>query len=409
MRINQLLFSGLLFCLILGSAGESFAQTSVILGQDTSKRVITPTVQFLAIAPDARHTAMGDVGVATSADVNATYWNAAKLTFIEDRFGFSFSYSPWLANLVNDMFLANLNGYYRLDDRQAVAASLRFFNLGDIQFTDENGAPIRDFNPYEMAFDGTYSRKLGERIGLAITGRFIYSNLSANLTLISGQESKPGISGAVDLGFFYENTDIEIAARPSRLAFGANISNIGAKISYSDDNQQDFIPTNLRLGGAIGTSLDPLDRNSLTLALDFNKLLVPTPPLRDSNGNIIEGTDPRDKTVLSGIFGSFSDAPDGFSEELQEITTSIGLEYVYKGQDGREVFAARIGYFNEHENKGNRKFFTVGAGFDYKTLGLDISYLIPQNQQSNSPLAETLRFTLLLNFAGSDAGVNLGD
>lgn len=384
-----------------------FAQ-QIVLGQDLSRRPISVAVPFLLIAPDSRSSAMGDVGVAISPDANSIYWNPAKLAFIEPQAGFSLSYSPWLRNLVNDMFLANLGGYYRLDDQQVVGASLRYFNLGDIQFTDINGEPIRDFTPRELAFDVSYSRKLSERIGVAITGRFIHSNLSANLTLPNQQESKPGNTGAVDLSFYYNSREFNVAGRPSNIAFGANISNIGAKISYSNDNEQDFIPTNLRLGSAFTTSLDPLDRNTITLALDFNKLLVPSPPERDEDGNIINGTDPREKTLISGIFGSFSDAPDGFSEELQEISIAFGAEYIYHDINGNDVFSARAGYFNEHENKGDRKYFTVGVGIDYRQIGLDVSYLIPQSQSNNNPLAETLRFTISFDFNKDQAPVEEG-
>lgn len=388
----------LLFFVVIMSFNVNAQGTTIILGQDTDRRPISTAVPFLSIAPDARSAAMGDVGVALSPDANSTYWNAAKLPFAKDKFGISLSYSPWLRQLVNDMYLAYLSGYYKLDDRQAVGFALTYFNLGDIQFTDIIGNPIKDFNPREFAFSGSYARKLGEQFSLAVSGRFIYSNLSANIVLPNQQEAKAGITGAVDIGAYYTKDDLEVGGRPASLSLGVNISNIGAKISYSNENEQDFIPTNLRLGGAFTMDLDPLSRNALTFALDFNKLMVPTPPKLDSAGNIIDGTDPRDKTVLSGIFGSFSDAPDGFSEELQEFTTSIGVEYKYRDQQGRDVFAARAGYFNEHKNKGDRKYFTVGAGINYRQFGLDVAYLIPQSQSNNNPLAETLRFTLSLNF-----------
>ncbi len=383
-------------------AVEAQNPTSIILQQDTTRRPITTAVPFLAITPDARSAALGDAGVAISPDANAIYWNPAKLAFAPDKYGVSLSYNPWLRNLVDDMFLAFLSGYYKMDDKQAFAASLRYFNMGDIQFTDIEGNPIRDFSPREFAFAATYSRKLSERIGVAISGRFIHSNLSANLVLPNQQESKPGTTGAADIAFYYNNKDLKLAGRPASLAFGVNISNIGAKISYSNDNEQDFIPTNLRVGTAFTTSLDPLDRNTLTFALDLNKLMVPTPPRINSQGEIVEGTDPRDITVLSGIFGSFTDAPDGFSEELQEFTISTGLEYFYHDQLGNPVFAARAGYFNEHENKGNRKYFTVGIGAYYRQFGLDVAYLIPQGQSNNNPLAETVRFTLSLAFPDKD-------
>ncbi|GAB4395178.1 MAG: type IX secretion system outer membrane channel protein PorV [Microscillaceae bacterium] len=398
--MNRLLSTPLLASLLfVGASASALAQTSIILQQDTTQRPITTAVPFLAIAPDARSAGMGDAGVAISPDVNAIYWNPAKLAFIDQKYGFSLSYSPWLRNLVDDMHLSYLSGFYKLDERQAFGASLRYFDLGDIQFTDNNGGIITDFNPREFAFDVTYSRKLSEKIGVAVSGRFIHSNLSSNLTLPNTQESRPGTTGAADVAFFYTNDNLQIGGRPSILAFGLNISNIGAKISYTSQNEQDFIPTNLRFGSALTLALDPLERNKITIALDLNKLLVPTPPRLDSQGNIIEGEDPRDKTLLSGIFGSFSDAPDGFSEELQEFTISAGAEYKYHNQEGKDVFAARAGYFYEAENKGDRKFFTVGVGLKaLKNFAFDVAYLIPGNQRQGNPLAETLRFTLAINF-----------
>ncbi len=398
--MNNTLKSTLILLLLLtGSFYPTLAQpTSVILGQDTSRRPITTAVPFLSIAPDARSAAMGDVGAALSPDANSIYWNAAKLPFATQDYAVSFSYSPWLRNLVDDMYLAFLSGYYKIDKQQTFAASLRYFNMGNIQFTDNNGQPITDFVPREFAFAASYSRKLSDKIGVGVTGRFIHSNLSANLVLPNQQESRPGTTGAADVSFFYSNDEFQVSGRPATLAFGAIISNIGAKISYSNQNEQDFIPTNLRIGTALTSSLDPLERNKLTVAIDFNKLLVPSPPLVNSQGQIIKGEDPRDRTLLSGIFGSFTDAPDGFSEELQEIMISAGAEYKYYNTEGQDVFAARAGYFYEARNKGNRKYFSIGAGLNYNNFAFDVAYLIPQNQQQGNPLAETLRFTLSLNF-----------
>lgn len=372
--------------------------TVILLGQDTTKRPLVPAVPFLVISPDARASGMGEAGVATSADANAVYWNPAKLVFVEKKYGFTFSYSPWLRSLVNDMFLTYLSSYVKLDEKQSIAFALRYFNLGDVQFNNINGTPIGDFTPRELSLVSTYARKLSKRIGIAVGGRFIYSNLTTNFVLPNQQEAKAGITGAADIAFFYENKDLQIAQKPASIAFGINISNIGAKVSYSNINEEDFIPTNFRMGSAFSMALDPFERNHITFALDFNKLLIPSPPARDQGGNIVTGTDPRERTLVSGIFGSFSDAPDGFREELQEITTSLGIEYTYQNQAGEKVFMARAGYFNEHENKGARKYFTIGAGFNYEIFGLDISYLIPQSQNQNIPLAETLRFTASLDF-----------
>jgi hypothetical protein len=296
------------------------------------------------------------------------------------------------------MALYYLTGYYKLDDKQAFGIDFRYFNLGDIQFTDAFGFIIRDFQPREMAIGATYSRKLAKQFSMAVSARFIHSNLTGDLEIANQQEAKPGITGAADVSMFYTNDKIKISGKPASLSFGLNISNIGAKISYTNSAQQDFIPTNFRLGTALTTNLDPFGKNKLMIALDINKLMVPTPPLRDNQNNIIRGTDPRDVTLISGIFGSFADAPDGLQEELQEVMISGGLEYSYA-----DVFAARAGYFYENPNKGNRQHFTIGAGFKYNSFGLDVAYLVPVNVQN--PLAETLRFTVSVNFKDKKAKV----
>lgn len=382
-----------LFIMVLASVMEIKAQSNpvtnptVLLGADSLRNPITTAVPFMMITPDARAGAMGDVGVATSPDQNSTHWNPAKLAFIENDGGFALSYSPWLSKIINDMSLVYLTGFYKISREQAVAASLRYFDLGEIVFRDspDLGAET-PYNPREMAASLTYSRMLSEALSLGITGKFIHSNLTGNF-LSGTTESQPGNSVAADVGIFY-NKDIILSGRNSHMALGATISNIGAKLTYASNDDKDFIPTNLRLGGAFTTFLDPY--NSLTFALDFNKLMVPTPPLLDQNGNIIRGEDP-DRPLLSGMFGSFSDAPHGFSEEIKEVTLGFGTEYWYN-----ETFAARLGYFYEHKDKGNRKYLTVGVGFRYQIFGVDFAYLVPQQQEH--PLAETLRFTLLFSF-----------
>ena len=368
------------------------AQTGLLVGQDTTKRPITTAVPFLTISPDARAGGMGDLGVASSPDVNSAYWNPAKLAFVEDKWGASLSYTPWLRQLVNDMYLSYLTGYYKIDDLQAVSLSLSYFNLGSIQFTTDNGDIIRDFIPREMSLGASYSRKLSEKFSMAVAGRYIHSNLTADLMIGSGSnqtETKPGNTAAADVAMYYQDDNFNLGGYESTLTFGANISNIGAKISYSNKNERDFIPTMLRLGAGINTKFDEF--NSLSVYGEMSKLMVPSPPLRDSQNNIVKGSDPRDQTVLSGIFGSFGDAPDGFSEELQEMMWALGLEYWYQ-----DLFAARAGYFTEHNNKGGRKYFTIGVGVRYQKFGLDVAYLIPQSQ--NNPLAETLRFTFIFTF-----------
>ncbi len=371
------------------------AQQGILVGQDTTQRVITTAVPFLSITPDSRSGGMGDAGVAISPDANSVYWNPSKLVFIENKMGFALSYSPWLSKIINDMSLSYLSGYYKLSKEQAIAVSLRYFDLGEIFFTDDFNNPQGSFNPKELAVDATYARMLSENFSLGITLRYINSNLTGNFSSLT-IEAQPANTVAADVSAFYQK-DTEFG----NISFGGNISNIGAKVTYSNQDNKDFIPTNLRVGSALKLDIDPY--NTITFALDFNKLLVPSPPIyavdedgaiiTDPNGNpvIARGKDP-DRNLLSGIFGSFNDAPDGFSEEMQEIMISFGAEYWYNN-----LFAARAGYFYENANKGNRQYFTIGVGFRYNVFGFDFAYLVPPKQEH--PLAETLRFTLHFNFA----------
>lgn len=339
------------------------------------QRAITTAVPFLGITPDARHAALGDAGVATSADANAAYWNAGKLVFLEEdqKYGGSFSYTPWLGKIVNDMWISSLTGFYKINREQAVAVSLKYFDLGEINFRSATNADEGTYNPKEAAFDATYSRMLTDHFSIGLTGRYIFSNLTGAFT---GSDAQAGNSVAADIGVFY--TKPLQGTRSSTLSLGAQISNIGAKISYTDNNSKDFLPTNLRLGGAYMTELDPF--NNITFILDFNKLMVPSP-----------GANRDTVSLLSGMFGSFSDAPGGAKEEFQEFMTSVGIEYWY-----RDIFAGRIGYFNENINKGNRKYLTAGIGFRKNNFGIDVAYVVPTNQREH-PLAETLRFTLLMH------------
>lgn len=334
-----------------------------------AQKAITTAVPFLAISPDARHAALGDAGVATSADANAAYWNAGKLAFIDKKYGGSLSYTPWLGKIVNDMWISSLTGFYKITREQAVAVSLKYFDLGEISFRNEANQPLGDFNPRETALDATYSRMLSENLGVGVTARYISSNLTG---AFSGSDAQTGRTVAADVGLFY--TKELQSAKGSTLSLGAQISNIGGKISYTDNDNRDFLPTNLRLGGAFKTQLDPF--NSITFILDFNKLMVPS---------IDSG-----QTVLSGMFKSFGDAPGGGKEEINEIMTSLGVEYWYQ-----DIFAARIGYFNEAKEKGDRKYLTFGVGFKKNNFGFDGAYIVPTNQREH-PLAETWRITLLL-------------
>ncbi|EMR04557.1 type IX secretion system outer membrane channel protein PorV [Cesiribacter andamanensis] len=375
-EIMRKIFLAFIFSL---SASSLFAQVqNPSLGQLEDSNPIITAVPFLMIAPDARSGGMGDVGGAISPDANSMHWNIGKMAFIENNFGASLSYTPWLGKIVDDMNIAYLALYYKLDDLQAISGSLRYFDLGDITFTDENNQIIRPYNPQEYAFDLSYSRKLSDKLGIGVTGRFIHSNLTGDG--VNGLDTKPGNSLAADIGLYY-TSDLAVGARQGSLAFAAVVSNIGNKISYLDESTENFIPTNLRLGTAYTASLDPY--NKITLAVDLNKLLVPTPP-----------TDPN-RSLVSGIFTSFSDAPGGFSEEAKEVNIASGLEYWYN-----DLFAARTGYFWEHGEKGGRQFFTLGVGLRYQVFSMDFAYLIPQQQQH--PLAETLRFTLGVNFGGDN-------
>ncbi len=396
-----------LICLCSLISGTTFAQ-SFINGASGASNPITTAVPFVAFAPDSRGSALGDAGVATSPDVYSTHWNNAKLAFMEKDLGFSFSYSPWLGRIVDDMSLNYLTFYKKIDRIQTFGASMRYFDLGEIYKTDVQGLPIGNENPKEVAIDATYSRKLTDRMSIALSTRFIWSNLTGDLTGASG--AKNGTSVAIDLGYYYTQP-MKFGGLDSELSFGAHISNFGQKVTYSTESQEDFIPTNLRLGTAFTTNIDPF--NTITLVFDANKLLVPTPPIyaTDQNGNlrqdangeyIIEsGKDPN-RSLLSGVFGSFSDAPGGFSEEMKEIMLSFGAEYWY-----RDVFAVRMGYFLESEDKGNRKYFTAGIGFRYQVFGVDFSYLIPK--QNNHPLGDTLRLSFLFNLDKNDPTEEIGN
>ena len=376
----------------------SQSSSSILSGQDTSRRPIITAVPFLLISPDSRSAAMGETGVATSPDINSVHWNNAKLSFLEKDYGFSVSYVPWLGNIVDDMSISYLSGFYKLDDIQSFGLNLKYFDLGEIQLTDNQGLSLGIENPKELSTSITYSRRLTENIGIGSSFRYIWSNLSGSISGYS--DAKSGSSFAVDIGFYYKN-DITINGKESTISFGSHISNIGGKITYGSISNLDFIPVNFRFGSSLKTYLDQY--NSITFALDFNKLLVPSPPIYeiDEQGDyvidpitnkpkIFKGKDPN-RSVLSGVFSSFSDAPNGFREELNEITISSGLEYLYK-----DLLALRFGYFHENNDKGARKFITMGAGLIYNNFTVDFSYISTVEQ--NHPLAETMRFSVAFLF-----------
>lgn len=367
-----------------------FTLVENVKGQATTSgaNTITTAVPFLAITPDSRAGGMGDAGVGTTPDVNSQYWNPAKYAFIENDMGVGLSYSPWLRALVDDINLAYLVGYKKLDDVQTVSSSLRYFSLGSIQFRDAYGTPGMSANPNEFALDLGYTRRLSDIFAGAVSVRYIRSDLTNGQYNETTGQTHAGNSYAADVAFYLYN-EFRANGNDNIISAGINIQNIGAKISYDDGATKDFLPTMLKLGVAYTTEVD--DYNSFSFAIEANKLLVPTPPEDTTSydpGDIIyPGGINSDIGVISGVFKSFGDAPGGLSEELQEINLSLGVEYWYNQQ-----FAIRAGYFYEHENKGNRKFITAGAGLKMNVFALDFSYLIPT--QRNHPLENTLRFSL---------------
>lgn len=359
--------------------------------QDNTINVVTSAVPFLRISPDARAGGMGDVGIATSPDANASFWNLAKAPFAASRTSIAATYTPWLKDLgLNDVYLASLAGYHQLSEEQAISASIRYFSLGNIQFTDFAGNDLQSFRPREFSVDLGYSRKLSENLGAGIALRYINSNLAGGQA-VNGVQYKSGNAVAADLSLFHNGINAEGAG----LNWGITLNNLGSKISYTSDAQQkDYIPANLGLGVANTWVFD--ETSKLTLGLDVNKLMVPTPPsiTNDSTLPIY-----RNKSVISSWFSSFGDA-GGFSNELKEYQVSVGGEYVYNDQ-----FALRAGYFYEDKLKGNRKFFTVGAGLKYNVFGLNFSYLVPSgNGVTRNPLSNTLRFSLVFDLDNNTNG-----
>ncbi|MGB1040657.1 MAG: type IX secretion system outer membrane channel protein PorV [Flavobacteriales bacterium] len=407
-RFNFIRNFSLLGMALAASTGN-FAQNTQKNGQnfDLQLNTITTAVPFLLISPDSRASSMGDLGVATSPDINSQHWNASKYAFAEEEGGISFSYSPWLRSLgINDINLVYLAGYKKLDKRSAISGSMRYFSLGSITFTDINGGVIKQSNPKEFAFDAAYSVLLGKRLSGSMTARFINSNLTEGLT-VGAVETKPGRSIAIDLGMFYTSSKFDIGDYDATVNIGGQVSNIGAKISYTNSATEDFLPANLRLGSVLNMNIDNF--NDFSIGVDFNKLLVPTPPaLLITDPSIIAAGRDNNIGVAPGIFGSFNDAPgnvlyddnDKFigveqgsvlKEELREVNISLGMEYTYADR-----FAVRAGYFHEHFTKGNRRYVSMGVGLKYSKFLLDFSYLVTVTNQN--PLANTIRFSLAFNF-----------
>lgn len=360
---------------------------------------ISTAVPFISLAPDARSGGMGDVGVATTPDLNSQHYNAAKYVFMEKDYGASLTYSPWLINLVPDMSLVYLTGMYKFDDRNAIAASLLYFSMGEVIFTDESGNSAQSFRPNEFAIDVSYSRKIIDVLSIAVTGRFIYSNLTLG-QYVQGQDTKAGLAGAADIGLYYKQ-DFDVKNfKGGTLMAGLSLTNIGNKMSYSDnleDVDRNFLPAALRLG--IGFNWHVNEYNSVGFYGEAYKLLVPTPPLLGgtSGDSIVAGRTNR-VNVMQGIFQSFGDAPGGFKEEMQEIAWSLAAEYWW-----RDIVAVRAGYFHESKYKGDRQYISLGVGLQYKMIGLDFSYLIPTSQTSGSnPLKNTLRVGVNCTFSKKD-------
>ncbi|MBM3416887.1 MAG: type IX secretion system outer membrane channel protein PorV [Bacteroidetes bacterium] len=345
--------------------------------------VVTTAVPFLRISPDARSGGMGELGIATSADQYSGIWNVGKAAFNASS-GVSATYTPWLKDLVNDVFLASLAGHYKFDDNQAITTSVRYFSLGDIQFTDALGNDLTSFRPREFGVDVGYSRRLNAKHGVGIALRYINSNLASGFNA-GGTTYKTGSAVAADLAY-YGNA---VKASGDGWAWGAVLSNLGSKISYTDNaDAKDFIPANLGFGANYTNKFN--NNNQISIGLELNKLLVPTPPT-DSAGLV----DYRNKSVIGSWFSSFGDAEDGFGEEMKEFTVSVGAEYWYNNQ-----FALRAGYFYENKFKGNRRYFTVGVGLKYNIFGFNFAYLVPSGSGVNrNPLSNTLRFSLLFDFS----------
>lgn len=395
-RIATLLLAGIL---MIGIACNTNAQTPAALTGQT-RNYISTGMPILLIAPDATAGALGDVGVATTPDIYSAHWNNAKFAFIEGDLGFSTTYTPWLRNLgVGDMNLLYLGGYKRINTRSTIAASLTYFSLGEIQSTNTEGNSTGLLNPNEFAADVTYAMKLNDELSIGASGRFIQSDLTNGQDISDGSgyvTTKPGRSLAADLGFYWQHP-IDGA---QEVALGAFVSNMGAKLSYSDDDtRQEFLPANLRVGARYTNELD--ESNKISLMVDINKLLVPTPPVTVGDStysnyyrNLKE--DYNNTGVMRGIIQSFYDAPGGFSEELRELQISVGAEYWYKN-----TLAARAGYFYENDTKGGRKYATVGFALKYNVMQFDFAYLIPTTAFSSNPLSNTIRISLTFNLTKS--------
>ncbi|MFW5760925.1 MAG: type IX secretion system outer membrane channel protein PorV [Cyclobacteriaceae bacterium] len=398
--IKKIFFCCSLIIIVTYCPAQVLAPQGVIGIDDDLSRVINTAVPFLLISPDARSAGMGDIGVATQPDATAIYWNPGKLTFANNEAGINLSYTPWLSRIVPDMSISNISTFMKLNKSQAVGFELRYFDMGDVTFKSNYGVLLGNFSPREFALALSFSQALVEdKFGIGLSARYINSDLSGNILQNSNPDVRPGQSVAADLGLYFKNTYLNNGNKRD-LAFGLALTNMGAKIYYSDNNHEQFLPTNLRLGSAYTYHVDPF--NSFTFALDLSKLMVPTPPQYqlDSNRNLVynqngqpavaRGKSP-DRPLLQGMFSSFADAPNGLREELQEIMIALGIEYWYE-----QKLAFRTGFFHESNFKGGRRYLAFGTGFRYQVFGLDIAYLVPF--AVDHPLSETLRVSLIFDW-----------
>jgi len=371
-----------LFAMLIGN----IAYSQTVVNGKNSNPVLT-AVPFLNITPDARSGGMGDAGVALSPGVFDTYWNPSKMAFLDNSYKASLSYTPWLRNIAPDVNMAYANFAKKLDDRNAIGASINYFNQGRVTAYDNNEVYLGAYQPNEFAIDFSFARKLGDNLSMGLTAKYIYSNIVGSSASVAGSAGHSGSALAASVSLFYTKA-IRQFGNDGKFSFGTNISDIGTKMNYYSNGINYFLPTNLKVGVADEFKIDALSR--LTLTLDLNKYLVPTPPLVGTDGTIIAGRND-DQSIVSGIFGSFSDAPGGFSEEIKEISYAAGAEYMYD-----DKFALRTGFFYENPYKGNRRYATMGAGYRYKNMMLDFSYLVATER--TNPLNNTLRFTLSFDF-----------
>ncbi len=388
-RLNLFILLVVVACMVQAQEKGPNAGNTSITGQSKVKNnYISTGMPILLIAPDAISSALGDAGVASTPDANSAHWNNAKFVQSEAKGGITTTYTPWLRHLgVSDMNLLYLGGYYKINKRHAVGAAVTYFSLGELQSTDEEGNDRGTFKPNEFALDATYSLLVADGLSIGASFRYIRSDISNGMD-IGNTTTKAANSFAADIGIYY-NRQID---QQNEFAVGGFISNLGAKLSYSDDDtQKEFLPTNLRLGARYTYHVD--NYNKLNVLFDINKLLVPTPPLSDGSKYYANRTEYNQTNVIKGAIQSFYDAPGGFKEEMQEIQLSLGAEYWYS-----DMFAARLGYFYENKYKGGRQYLSVGAGIRYNVFGFDFSYLIPTTTISNNPLTHTVRISLSVDF-----------